>query len=222
MQETFIEVESPHHPRLRSLHHQRRHSQKLSRLLDSTTSGALPLQRHRATPTPAPLTDWLPQAASRPLHSPSSHSPSVSPWAFILTVGRSWVLHKRINPSPPLTREPSWFGLPGGRGTTVPTLPGKAQSEVPGGKKRRALPAAAIFPTELPKYREINRDPARDRKKAGHQNIAKNSECSASREILLITPSLSFRSPEGLLTALEYRVCRLLALNLASKWQRSS
>lgn len=99
-------------------------------------------------------------------------------------------------------REPSWFGLPGRRAPAVPPLPGKAQSEVPGGKKRRVLPAAAIFPTELPKYREINRDPARDRKKAGHQNIAKNSECGASREIFPITPSLSSRLSQDLLLLL--------------------
>jgi hypothetical protein len=58
----------------------------------------------------------------------------------------AWVRHKRINLSPPLSGEPTWLELPGRREPAVPTILGKVQSEVSGGKKRRVLAAAAIFP----------------------------------------------------------------------------
>ena len=106
----------------------------ISRLLDPEPSGEWPPRRH-----------WLPQLCPAPCFPPQS-----------LTLGFPLSLHpdggeglsptQEDMPFPTSNGGPKLVRAPGTQGTCSPTLPGKTQSEVPGGKKRRVLAAAAIFP----------------------------------------------------------------------------
>lgn len=132
------QVGSPHLPKVEALHHQGRQSesktQDISRLLDPEPSGEWPPRRH-----------WLPQLCPAPWFPPQS-----------LTLGLPLSLHpdggEGLSPTQEDMPFPTSNGgtklvrAPGTQGTCSPTLPGKTQSEVPGGKKRRVLAAAAIFP----------------------------------------------------------------------------
>ena len=126
----------------------------ISRLLGPEPSGEWPPWRH-----------WLPQLCPAPCFPPQSLTLGF-PLSLHPDGGEGLSPHKRICPSPPVMEEPSWFGLPGRRAPAIPLFQGRLSLKSPAARREGCSRPPPSSPTELPKYREINRDPARERERA--------------------------------------------------------
>lgn len=136
------------------------------------------------------LTNWLPQLCPAPSFPPQSLTLGF-PLSFHPEGGERLDLPQKDKPFPTTNGGNKLARDSRTQGTSSPLLfAGRISLKSPAARREGCSRPPPSSPTELPKIREINRGPARKRKRTGHRNLANIGRCVGLARFLSALSSL--------------------------------